>query len=306
MEDLFGARLQDLRQDPPRHQARLAAADAGHLDGLVLVHHRRERAAALALHLLRVGDRRAQPDGDVAGEVIAADGDDAGVPQVPRSKIARSAVPPPMSTSATPSSFSSGVSTASAAASCSITVSTTCTPARLTHATMFCVDDTAPVTTCTLTSSRGAGHPDRRADAVLLVDDEVLRQHVQDLAAGRQRHRLGGVDRPPHVVAGDLAILAGHRDHAAAVEPLDVRTRQREVHRVDLDAGHQLGFLDRLLDRIHRGLEIDDDAALDAARLGDADADDVEAAVVEAFADDAGHRRRADVEPDEYRSLRAT
>ena len=66
--------------------------------------------------------------------------------------------------------------------------------------------------------------------------------------------------------------------------------------RVDLDAGHQLGFFDRLLDRIHSGLEVDDDAALDAARLGDADADDVEAAVVEAFADDAGHRRRADVE----------
>ena len=64
-----------------------------------------------------------------------------------------------MSTSATPSSFSSGVSTASAAASCSITVSTTFTPARLTHATMFCVDDTAPVTTCTLTSSRAPVMP---------------------------------------------------------------------------------------------------------------------------------------------------
>ena len=50
-----------------------------------------------------------------------------------------------------------------------------------------------------------------------------------------------------------------------------------EVDRVDLDAGHQLGFLDRLLDRIDRGLEVDDDAAADAARLGNAEADDVEA-----------------------------
>ena len=199
-------------------------------------------------------------------------------------------MPPPMSTSATPSSFSSGVSTASAAASCSITVSTTVTPARFTHATMFCVDDTAPVTTCTLTSSRAPVMPDRRADAVLLVDDEVLRQHVQNLAPGRQRHGLGRVDRPPHVVARDLAVLAGHGDHAAAVEALDVRARQREMDGVDLDAGHQLGFLDRLLDRIHRGLEVDDDAALDAARLRDADADDVEAAVVQALADDAARR----------------
>ena len=94
---------------------------------------------------------------------------------------------------------------------------------------------------------------------------------------GRQRHRLGGVDRAPHVLARDLAVLAGDRDHAAAVEALDVRARQRQVDRVDLDAGHQLGLVDRLLDRIDRRLEVDDDAAPDAARLGDAEADDVEA-----------------------------
>ena len=145
----------------------------------------------------------------------------------------------------------------------------------------------------------GAGHADRRADAVLLVDDEVLRQHVQNLAAGRQRHRLGGVDRAAHVLAGDLAVLAGHRDHAAAVEPLDVRAGQRQVHRVDLDAGHQLGFFDRLLDRVDRRLEVDDDAAADAARLGDAEADDVEPVAVEHLADDRRHLRRADVEADQ-------
>src|SRR5688572_19824778 len=79
--------------------------------------------------------------------------------RLPRSKIAMSAVPPPISTSATPSSFSSMVSTASAAASCSITMSTTLTPARLTHDTMFCVDEAAPVTTWTLTSSRAPAMP---------------------------------------------------------------------------------------------------------------------------------------------------
>ena len=53
----------------------------GHLHRLVLVDHRRQRAAAAALDLLRVGDRRAQADGDVVGEVIAADRDHAGVPE---------------------------------------------------------------------------------------------------------------------------------------------------------------------------------------------------------------------------------
>ena len=69
------------------------------------------------------------------------------------------------------------------------------------------------------------------------------------------------------------------------------------MHDVDFDAAHQLGFFDRLLDRLHRRLEIDDHAALDAARLGHPDTDDVEAAVLEAFADDADDGRGADVEP---------
>src|SRR5688572_4479254 len=143
----------------------------------------------------------------------------------------------------------------------------------------------------------GAGHPHRRADAVLFVDNEVLRQDVQNLAAGGQRHRLGRVNRPAHVVAGDLAVLAGHRDDAAAVESLDVRPRERQMHGVDLDPRHQLRLLNRLLDRIYSRLEVDDDAALDAARLRDSDPDNVEAAVVEAFADNRTDVRGADVEP---------
>ena len=70
-----------------------------------------------------------------------------------------SVVPPPMSTSATPSSFSSGVSTASAAPICSTTVSMTPTPARFTHDTRFCVAVVALVTMWTLTSSRAPVMP---------------------------------------------------------------------------------------------------------------------------------------------------
>ena len=58
-----------------------------------------------------------------------------------------------------------------------------------------------------------------------VVDHEVLRQHVEDLAAAGQADGPGRVDGAPHVVARDLAVLAGHRDHAAAVEALDVRAR---------------------------------------------------------------------------------
>ena len=56
----------------------------------------------------------------------------------------------------------------------------------------------------------------------LFVDDEVLWQHVENLAPGRQRHRFCGIDGSPHVVPGDLAVLAGHRHDTATVEALDM------------------------------------------------------------------------------------
>src|SRR5215831_2347013 len=72
----------------------------------------------------------------------------------PPVNTARSVVPPPTSIRQTPSSFSSSLSTAMAEASgCRIT-SRTSRPQRRTHLVMFSTADTAPVTMCTLTSSR--------------------------------------------------------------------------------------------------------------------------------------------------------
>ena len=72
----------------------------------------------------------------------------------PPTNTAMSVVPPPMSTSATPSSFSSAVSTALLAASGCRIRSWTSRPQRRTHLMMFCTAETAPVTMCTLTSRR--------------------------------------------------------------------------------------------------------------------------------------------------------
>ena len=120
-----------------------------------------------------------------------------------------------------------------------------------------------------------------------------------------QRHRLGGVDCAPHVFAGDLAVLAGDGDDAAAVDAVHVGARQAEVDRVDLDAGGQLGLLERLLDRLDGGLEVHDHAAPDAPRVGAAHPDDVERPVVARLADDRGHLRGADVEADDVSLLTA-
>jgi hypothetical protein len=122
----------------------------------------------------------------------------------------------------------------------------------------------------------------------MFVDDELLREDVQDLPAARQRDPLRGIDRAADVLPRDLAVLARDGDDPPAVERLDVRRGQPQVDRVDLDARRQLGLVDRLLDRVHRRLEVNDNALADPARVGKADPDDVEPAVIRHLADDGG------------------
>jgi len=132
------------------------------------------------------------------------------------------------------------------------------------------------------------GHPDWSADAILLVDDEVLRQHVEDLTSARQGHRFRRIDRTPHVLARDLAVLSRDRNDAAAVEGLDVRARKAEMHGVDLDSRRQFRLVDGLLDRVDGRLEVDHHPPPDALRLRQSDADDVEPSIIGHLADDSG------------------
>jgi hypothetical protein len=106
-----------------------------------------------------------------------------------------------------------------------------------------------------------------------------------------------------HVLARDLAVLARDRHDAAAVERLHVRSRQPQMHRVDLDAGGQLRFIDGFLDRFHRRFEIDDDPAADTAGIRQPDPDNVEPSLVGRLADDRGDLRRPHVEPDQVAFL---
>ena len=191
------------------------SADARHLHRVVFVHHARQRAAALALDLFRVGDGRPQSNRDVVGEMVAADVDDGGVPEAAAlvdGDVGGAAADVDERDARAPSRRRSAPIRSRRAVP--LPFRRPSTPARFTQATMFCGRALAAGDDVDVHLEPRAGHADRRADAVLLVDHEVLRQHVQDLAAGRQRHRLGRVDRAAHVVARDLAVLAGDGDHA--------------------------------------------------------------------------------------------
>ena len=74
-EDLLDARLDDLgRGSAATARAAARPPTRRHLDRLVLVHHARPaRSRSCCLICSASCDRRAQPDGDVAGQVVAAE-----------------------------------------------------------------------------------------------------------------------------------------------------------------------------------------------------------------------------------------
>ena len=105
--------------------------------------------------------------------------------------------------------------------------------------------------------------PDRVLDAALVVDHEFLGQDVEHLAIGRQRDRARRFEHALDVARRDLA--APHRDHAVHVEALDVAAGRSRDHAADLAAGHQLGLVDGLADRLDRGVDVDHGALLEPA-----------------------------------------
>ena len=55
-----------------------------------------------------------------------------------------------------------------------------------------------------------AGHAERLLDAVLVVDDVLLREHVDDLAVLRDVDRLGLLEHRGDVALPDLLVLHRH------------------------------------------------------------------------------------------------
>ncbi len=168
---------------------------------------------------------------------------------------------------------------------------------------MFCVDDALPVTTCTLTSRRvpviPTGAPMPSCSSTTKSCGSTCRisrplGSATALAASMARRTSS------RVISRFLPATA---TTPRLLNALTCAAGEPEVDRVDLDAGGQLGLVDRLLDRLDRRLEVDDDAAADAARVREADADDVEPAVVGHLADDGRDLRRADVQPDQISFL---
>src|SRR5690606_3501716 len=124
-----------------------------------------------------------------------------------------------------------------------------------------------------------------------------LRQRMQPALVGRYRDSARGIHDAFDIAGGDFLVADGN--HAGRVAALDVAAGNAGVDRADLAAGHQLGLLDRALDRLHRRFDVHHDTALESLRRVRADTDDVDALARLVFGDDGDDFRRADVQPDQ-------
>ena len=132
--------------------------------------------------------------------------------------------------------------------------------------------------------------------ALLLVDGEIPRQRVRDFAVRGDLDCPGNFRRAVDVLVRDLASMPADGDGARRVLALDVLTCDRDEGRVDLVARRSLGLLDRLGDRLHRLVDVHNDALAQPCRRNDALANDRERAVAADLADQRAHLRRADVD----------
>src|SRR5215469_4801393 len=263
-EELLVARLDDFGERLSRQAPRRTLADRGHFDAFVGIGELRERTGVADLDVLGVLRRRAHRHRDVVGDLVAGDRDDRGVADRAVGKHREIG--------------GAAADVDQAHAELLLILGEHC-KARgelLEHDVL----DSEPAALDALLDVLGGRvrprddvhlgleahprHADRVTDPFLAVDDELLRQHVQDLLIRRNRHRLGSID---HVLDIPVAhLLVAHTHDSVGVEATHVAAGNAGEHRVDLAAGHELCLLHGALDRLHRGFDVDHDALLQSPR----------------------------------------
>ena len=236
-----------------------AVADAGHLDDVVRVGELAQRAAVPQLQLLGFLGRRAQRHRDVVGDLVAGDRD--------HRRVADRAVGEHRDVGRA----AADVDQADAQLLLVVVQHRDRRGERLQDHVLHLEAAAAHALDDVLDRRHRAGddvhlhlephaaHAERLAHVLLPVDDEFLRQDVQDLLVVRDRDRLRRLDDAVDVGLRDFLLL--DRDHAARVEAADVAAGDAGVDLGDPAVGHQLGLLQHALDRRHRRLDVDDDAA---------------------------------------------
>ena len=139
-----------------------------------------------------------------------------------------------------------------------------------------------------------AAHAHRFTHVFLAVDDEFLRQDMQDLLIHRDVDGACGLDHAINVKLRNLAIFDG--DHAVRVEAFDVRTGNTGDDVTNFHVRHQFSLFQRALNTGDRGFDVDHYAFFQSARRVLANAQHLEASLVGDLGDNRDDLRGADIE----------
>ena len=114
-----------------------------------------------------------------------------------------------------------------------------------------------------------ADHADGIVDAGLFVEQELLRQQVDDFAIGGKRNRAGAVDSGANIFTGDLAQAGAEADAAAAVDAANVLAADADDTLLNDSAGELFSDGGGFVDGLGRRGELGDQAFADSFRVDD-------------------------------------
>src|SRR5271166_826839 len=288
LHQLACAGLKNFTQHALLHQSGRTVTDGGYLD---LIASRNASDDGTAKHLLDafgVGNRRAETNRHVVGEVVTANGNRSGVNYdtlVEYDEVGRSSA----DVGEADSEFAlvglqDGISAGE----------------RLVHSVVHMNAGTIGGGDNVL-CRRGTGSDHVHAnfdllahqssgivDARLAVEDELLGQQVQRLAVVGQRDGACLFDGGANVIAADFARAVAQRNAAVAIDAANVRSGHAEDGVLNRRLGNILGLLDRLADGVNGFVEIGDHALAHAARVGETVATIAQRVLVDFGNNDAG------------------
>src|SRR5487761_221165 len=296
-QKFVGARLDNFAQISREHGSRRPVANAANFDGRIRAHDFAPCAGVLALRALGFGNRRAQSDGKIVREMVAADGDRRGVPH-----------------------DASGKNNQLRSATANVEQTTTKLALVLREACFggrewleHCIADDYAGLVHRIHDilRRGCGrsddvnvrfqslahHSDGVANVILRVDVKFLRQDVKNFAIVRQADVFRGFDSAAHIVAMNIARALAQRDSAATVHSTNMAAGDPDERRFDRDAHDVLRLLDGTANGADGKFEIHNLSLAPAFRFGSTQRREFHsAALFLDFADQRARFRAADVE----------
>src|SRR5580658_1819025 len=290
------ARFDNFGKHARENGARGTVADAGDFDGRVFGEKFAQRAGMQALDFFRFSTGRAQTDGEIVGEMIAAHWNCGGVADYAAGEGDHFG--------------GAAADIEQAGAEFAFILREACFGGseRLKHGIVHAHAGAIYGGDDILSSGAGGGddvdvglealadHADRVADIILRVERKFLRKNVQDFAIFRQLHAAGCFDGASHVVALHIARARAYGDAATAIHAAHMRAGYADQRGFHGDTDESFGFFDGATNGADREIEVDDLTFTPAFGFGRAECREFHAAVVVEFADQGASFGAADVQ----------